>query len=43
MTRRFDAEAGAQLDSSVRLATISDADFDAVFYPGGHGPIGGPR
>ena len=41
LTRRFDADAAAraQLDSSVRLETLSHADFDAVFYPGGHGPM----
>ncbi len=40
-TRRFeaDAEATAQLAATVRLAEVSAADFDAVFYPGGHGPL----
>ncbi|WP_282095140.1 type 1 glutamine amidotransferase domain-containing protein [Epibacterium ulvae] len=40
-TRRFDADADAtaQLASTVKLASVSQADFDAVFYPGGHGPL----
>src|SRR4051812_27999326 len=41
LTRRFeaDAEATAQLAATVRLDSINQADFDAVFYPGGHGPL----
>nr|WKF61275.1 General stress protein 18 [Paraburkholderia busanensis] len=41
MTRRFelDAEATAQLAATVRLDQVTQADFDAVFYPGGHGPL----
>jgi putative intracellular protease/amidase len=41
MTRRFegDAAATAQLASTVRLDSVSQADFDTVFYPGGHGPL----
>lgn len=40
-TRRFeaDAEAKAQLASTVRLDSVKIEDFDAVFYPGGHGPL----
>jgi putative intracellular protease/amidase len=40
-TRRFkaDAEAQAQLAATVRLDSVSQADFDTVFYPGGHGPL----
>ncbi|MFN4160884.1 MAG: type 1 glutamine amidotransferase domain-containing protein [Stenotrophomonas sp.] len=40
-TRRFeaDADANAQLASTVRLESINQADFDTVFYPGGHGPL----
>jgi putative intracellular protease/amidase len=40
-TRRFasDAAAGAQLANTVRLDSVREADFDAVFYPGGHGPL----
>lgn len=41
LTRRFeqDAAANSQLASTVRLNTIDQADFDTVFYPGGHGPL----
>jgi len=41
LTRRFeaDAAAGAQLANTLRLDSVSQADFDAVFYPGGHGPL----
>jgi putative intracellular protease/amidase len=40
-TSRFqkDPEAQAALANTVRLADIDPADFDAVFYPGGHGPL----
>lgn len=40
-TRRFeaDAEAEATLANTVRLDAISAEQFDAVFYPGGHGPL----
>jgi putative intracellular protease/amidase len=40
-TRRFeaDAQAQAQLAATVRLDSVSQADFDTVFYPGGHGPM----
>lgn len=40
-TRRFeaDAQAKAQLASTLKLDSLSQADFDAVFYPGGHGPL----
>ena len=41
LTRRFEADAAAQaqLASTVRLDSVSQADFDTVFYPGGHGPL----
>jgi putative intracellular protease/amidase len=41
LTHRFeaDAAANAQLASTVRLDGVSQAEFDAVFYPGGHGPL----
>ena len=41
LTRRFeaDAQANAKLARTVRLDSILPADFDAVFYPGGHGPL----
>ncbi|MCS7478725.1 type 1 glutamine amidotransferase domain-containing protein [Umezawaea endophytica] len=40
-TRRFeaDAEATAALASTARLDSVKADDFDAVFYPGGHGPL----
>lgn len=40
-TRRFeaDAEAKAALANTRPLDSISPEDFDAVFYPGGHGPL----
>jgi len=40
-TRRFktDPEAQAALANSLKLADVSADDFDAVFYPGGHGPL----
>lgn len=40
-TRRFKADAPAQalLASTGKLQGVSAADFDAVFYPGGHGPL----
>ena len=41
LTRRFeaDADAMAQLASTVPLDSVSQAAFDTVFYPGGHGPL----
>ncbi|MGC1302060.1 MAG: type 1 glutamine amidotransferase domain-containing protein [Caulobacteraceae bacterium] len=41
LTLRFEADAAAeaQLASTVRLDSVSAADFDTVFYPGGHGPM----
>lgn len=40
-THRFeaDAAANAQLAATVRLDSVSQGDFDAVFYSGGHGPM----
>mgnify|MGYP003675681789 CR=1 FL=1 len=40
-TRRFkdDDDAKAVLAHTVRLGSVSADDFDAVFYPGGHGPL----
>jgi putative intracellular protease/amidase len=40
-TRRFkeDPAAQAELASTKKLADVAAADFDAVFYPGGHGPL----
>lgn len=40
-TRRFHADSAAQavLASTVKLDTVDQGAFDAVFYPGGHGPL----
>jgi len=40
-TRRFKADSIAQaaLASTLKLSSLKAADFDAVFYPGGHGPL----
>lgn len=40
-TRRFakDSDAQLQLKNTKVLATLNAADYDAVFYPGGHGPL----
>ncbi|MBU2924020.1 type 1 glutamine amidotransferase domain-containing protein [Colwellia sp. 4_MG-2023] len=40
-TERYDAdsEAQAKIATTVKLASVSAADFDGVFYPGGHGPL----
>jgi putative cofactor-binding repeat protein len=40
-TKRFksDAEAQRALAKTVKLSTVSADDYDAVFYPGGHGPL----
>jgi putative intracellular protease/amidase len=40
-TNRFklDQAAQASLASTAKLVAVSAQDFDAVFYPGGHGPL----
>ena len=40
-TRRFEADTAAMqaLASTLVLSTVSLDDYDAVFYPGGHGPL----
>ncbi len=40
-TKRFhaDAAANAELAQTKKLSDVSAKDFDAVFYPGGHGPM----
>jgi putative intracellular protease/amidase len=40
-TRRFKGDAAGQalLASTAKLKDMEIADFDAVFYPGGHGPL----
>ena len=41
LTKRFrtDAAAHTELANTEKLADVSADDFDAVFYPGGHGPM----
>jgi putative intracellular protease/amidase len=36
---RADPEAQRALANTVKLSTVSADDYDAVFYPGGHGPL----
>jgi putative intracellular protease/amidase len=40
-TERFDRDEEAQklINNTVKLDTLKAEDFDAVFYPGGHGPL----
>ncbi|WP_313372423.1 type 1 glutamine amidotransferase domain-containing protein [Sphingobacterium multivorum] len=40
-TKRFDADKELQtkLANSLALDTINEQDYDAIFYPGGHGPL----
>jgi len=40
-TRRFEADDAAKtaLTSSIPLSEVDVTEFDAVFYPGGHGPL----
>ena len=40
-TKRFDDdfETKEVLSKTLVLATVNQADYDAVFYPGGHGPL----
>ncbi len=40
-TKRFDADETAQslMANTAKLADIKASDYDAVFYPGGHGPL----
>ena len=41
LTKRFrsDDDAQAKLANTKKLADVSADDFDAIFYPGGHGPL----
>ncbi|KEA52257.1 MULTISPECIES: type 1 glutamine amidotransferase domain-containing protein [Mangrovibacter] len=41
LTARFKTDKVAQnaLANTVKLETVSQEDFDTVFYPGGHGPL----
>ncbi len=40
-TERFnkDEDTKAILSNSVKLNTVSETDYDAIFFPGGHGPL----
>lgn len=40
-TKRFHADEAlkAKLAASVKLDSVAQSDYDAVFYPGGHGPL----
>jgi putative intracellular protease/amidase len=40
-TIRFNEDTETQeiLTKTLKLATVNQADYDAVFYPGGHGPL----
>lgn len=40
-TERFHADAALKekLSQSIVLSTVKESDYDAVFYPGGHGPL----
>lgn len=40
-TRRFDDDSDLKekLAHSLKLSEVKQADFDAIFYPGGHGPM----
>lgn len=40
-TDRFNKDEAAQkiLANTVKLSEVSEEDFDAIFYPGGHGPL----
>ena len=40
-TKRFDADKEAQaiLSNTLKLDSVIESDYDAVFFPGGHGPL----
>ncbi|MEH6304296.1 type 1 glutamine amidotransferase domain-containing protein [Olivibacter sp. CPCC 100613] len=40
-TKRFDADKALQekLAHSIPLSDVNEKDYDAIFYPGGHGPL----
>jgi len=40
-TRRFKADTAAQqqLAATLKLSDVTEVGFDAIFYPGGHGPL----
>ncbi len=33
------AELGVALENPMNLAEVDEADYDLIFYPGGHGPM----
>lgn len=40
-TKRYDTDSGAQtlMANTKVLSEVNSSDYDAVFYPGGHGPL----
>ncbi|APW64502.1 MULTISPECIES: type 1 glutamine amidotransferase domain-containing protein [Arcobacteraceae] len=40
-TKRFEADEQANkiLANTIKLSSVKESDFDAVMYPGGHGPL----
>ena len=40
-TKRYygDKQTQDRLSNTVKLSTVSESDFDTIFYPGGHGPM----
>ncbi|SHE68189.1 Putative intracellular protease/amidase [Microbulbifer donghaiensis] len=36
---RQDGDAQQALANTLKLADVTEADYDAIFYPGGHGPL----
>ncbi|WP_114937625.1 type 1 glutamine amidotransferase domain-containing protein [Mucilaginibacter endophyticus] len=40
-TKRFDGDEAVQakLKNTVLLSSVSESDYDAIFFPGGHGPM----
>ena len=40
-TKRYDEDNAAQerLANTMKLSAVKEEDYDAVFYPGGHGPL----
>jgi putative intracellular protease/amidase len=40
-TKRFDKDTAlqAKLSKTHKLTDVKESDYDAVFYPGGHGPL----
>jgi putative intracellular protease/amidase len=40
-TKRYysDTETQGKLSNTVLLSSVSERDFDAIYYPGGHGPM----